>query len=427
MSKYKKVNLINGAKLYFRKNDINSSTIIRVKFPSGAREDGKKPGLAHLTEHMIFTGTPKHTKEELSKINASFGYSNAETNAMNIRFVGEFLPKQLKDYLEYLSEMLTQSLLTKKLLEEEKKIVLQEFKGRTDDHKFLNYHFNNCKLCPLDVYINTVIGKEEAVKSITTSEVRKFIKSYFVANNCTVFLCAPISLNKAKKMLNNLLIKNLPINKNLPKLDKFYFEAQNQKFFQNKFVDINKCYTTINMVYDKPWNDFDFYNKFSLVMYALNMEGYGLHKLLRLDNKLVYFAGAASSIAKNNGMIFFEAESSKDNVNAIITKLGEWIKTFAQNGIDQKTLDVIKDKHKFNIATQIPSPFRYMGKLEAYELKQILENSKKLFKDKMNLTLDELNAMIKEVFSSARFSCSVYGDIKKDALISEKQFNKLYN
>ena len=57
MSRYKKVGLINGAKLYFRKNDINSLSICRVSFSCGAREDGKKPGLAHLSEHMVFTGT----------------------------------------------------------------------------------------------------------------------------------------------------------------------------------------------------------------------------------------------------------------------------------------------------------------------------------------------------------------------------------
>lgn len=427
MNNYKKFTFNNGAKLYFKKNDINDSAIIRVRFACGARMDGKKPGLAHLCEHMVFTGTKQHNKEELSKISASFGYSNAETNISYIRFVGEFLPKQLKDYINYLNEILTQSLLTAKLLEEEKKIVLQEFKGRVDDHKFLNFYFNNSKVCPKDAYLNTVIGKVEAIKSITVSEVKKFVKTYFVANNCTIILSAPISFNKAKKLVSQLLTNNLPINKKLPKFEKFYFEPINQKFFQNKLAKIDKCYTTVNMTFDKRWDDFDFYNKFSFVQYALNMEGYGLHKLLRLDNNLVYYAYGELSLTENNGLLVFATESSKENVNTILTKLGNWLKVFAERGIDQNTLDVIKSKLQFNEATQIPTPNKYLSRMEAYDFNGVLLNPKKQFKKRMQTTLDELNGMIKQVFNSARFSCSVYGDIEKENLITGKQFNKIFN
>ena len=203
LNKYKKIKLNSGATLYYRKNDINTATKVRVEFKCGAQHDGSKPGLAHLCEHMLFAGTSKHSKEEIAKIGTNFGYSNAFTSSLLIGFVGDMVTKQLPMYIDYVAELLSDSLFDKKMLEEEKQIVFQEIKGCTDDHQFLAFNFNEYALTELPVYFNTVLGSEKSLETITSNDLKKFAKKYFVANNCKVYICSPVGLNKVKNIHKN--------------------------------------------------------------------------------------------------------------------------------------------------------------------------------------------------------------------------------
>ena len=61
MGRYKQINLSKGGKLYYVKNNISKSTMVRISFDCGSRVD-TIPGLAHFTEHMFFCRNQNHDK-----------------------------------------------------------------------------------------------------------------------------------------------------------------------------------------------------------------------------------------------------------------------------------------------------------------------------------------------------------------------------
>ena len=97
--RYKKIKLINGATLYYVRNNINSITSIDISFDCGSRCD-TIPGLAHFCEHMFFTGTKKLSKEQISKKYFDFIGVNAFTAKTNIAFTGDILTNEFVDYID---------------------------------------------------------------------------------------------------------------------------------------------------------------------------------------------------------------------------------------------------------------------------------------------------------------------------------------
>ena len=133
--KFKEIVYDNGTHLFYQKNKINGSTVVEIVFDCGSRCDGDKPGLAHFCEHMFFTGTKTEDKKTISKQYFDFINTNAFTNSKTISFVGTIFTKEFKDYLKQVEKMINKSTFSKKAVEEEKQVVLQEIVRDSDNYR----------------------------------------------------------------------------------------------------------------------------------------------------------------------------------------------------------------------------------------------------------------------------------------------------
>ena len=143
MSKYYKFD--SGLIILYENNNINKSTSIEISFDCGSRCDGKLSGLSHFCEHMFFTGTKTENKAEISKQYFDFIKVNAYTNTKEIFFTGEIFTAELKNYLSMVAKMITESTFSKKAVEDEKKVVIQEIVKDNDKYSVLPNPFANDK------------------------------------------------------------------------------------------------------------------------------------------------------------------------------------------------------------------------------------------------------------------------------------------
>ena len=215
---YKIFEYDNGLKLYYAKNNINKSTAVEISFDCGSRCDGDLPGLSHFCEHMFFTGTKTESKAEISKQYFDFIKVNAYTNTKEIFFTGEIFTNELKDYLNMVAKMITQSTFNSKAVEDEKKVVIQEIVKDNDKFAKKSSQFFSYLLLEDEYYKNGVLGSTKSVNKITSKDVKAYIKKYFVNNNCRVYICSPLSFNTVKKMVATCLGDKLKRNEKLPYL-----------------------------------------------------------------------------------------------------------------------------------------------------------------------------------------------------------------
>ena len=423
--KYKQFNLPYGARLMYEKNDINQSTIVDISFLGGASEE-KIPGLAHFTEHMFFSGTDKLSAEEVKKKFFYFSQANAYTTYRDIVFTGGIFTDELAQFLSTVAMVIKDTTFSNEAIENEKKIVIQEINAFKDDNRSNFYNINYSNMYDRDLLNKGVIGNEKSVKSIKQKDILEFVNKYFVANNADIFICTPLSVREVKKLVIENLLNKIKILDDYKKPNMFYLNAVDFNFYKSVYKDIGKIYIGIDFRVKHTIFDIDFFIKEKLISRMINDISYGLTKLLRQDKSLVYYADYTLLYENTGSIVQIITESDKNNANQIIEAVAEYIKGLKEKGFSSEQLEKAKRMIKFARESRIHSPNKYLDKLYNFRIYGKVLDSEYIHKKIMDTTLEECNALINEIFDVSNIGCTLYGDVKKKDIMSEKKFFKLF-
>ena len=426
MGKYKQINLSKGGKLYYVKNNISKSTAVKISFDCGSRVD-TIPGLAHFTEHMFFTGTKDLTRAEINKKYFDFIGVNAATNGYEIWFDGNVFTDEFEEYVKTVAMMITESTFKQKEVDKEIGVVQQEIARKKDKFNILSSNknlFNMTEICSFDHY--GALGTEESVASIKSKDVKNFVKKYFIANNLNVYVTSPMSLNKVKSIIEKQLVSKLSVDEQFKKLPLFIGYVKNEQFKHLESKQIGKNYLFINFKNNYNLYDFKYRAKLSLVLEMMNDIATGVMKLLREERSLVYSSRFYTEIRNDKEyVISFYTECATKNVNPVFETVAEYFEKIAKDGFTEAQLKQAKRTDKYNQDTKEPNSYYELWKLSDFE-----KYGKVLDREIPNLmkgvTLEECNELFKEIFLHNKISYTVYGDIKKEDLISDEKFDELF-
>lgn len=426
MGKYKQISLSKGAKLYYVKNNISKSTMVRICFDCGSRCD-TIPGLAHFTEHMFFTGTKTMTRDEINKKYFDFIGSNAATTSGDIYFDANLFTKEFEEYIKTVATMITESTFKQKEIDKECGIIQQEIARSKDQFGRMAHRNNKLNITGMSYYKDFgSLGTQESVAKIKTRDIKNYVKKYFVSNNCHIFVASQLSARKVKSIIEKHLISKLNFDSNFKALPYYVDYIKNAQFKNHEYKDINKTYIFVNFKHNHSISDFPFRAKATLVCDMINEFSTGIMKLMREEKSLVYSGGFSNYIMNDKeSLTTFSTECDSKNVNAVIETLKEYINNIKQNGFSKSQLKQAKRMHKYNHDTSEPRVGRLMYRLSDFErYGRILKND--ILKITKKVTLEECNETFKEMFFTKDVSMSVYGDIKKEELISDKKFDELF-
>lgn len=309
MNKYKQVNLKHGGKLFYAKNNISKATMIEIAFASGARSE-EIPGLAHFVEHMFFSGTKTKTREEISKKYFDFIGSNAYTNSGEIVFTAQIFTKEFAEYVKTVATMITESTFKQSEVDKECNVIKQEIAGVKDKQSRLSTEFNFYNVSNLKCFEGYgTVGSEESVSTIKSSDIKKFVKKYFVANNVKIYVSTQLSFNKVKQIIAQELISKLNVNEKFKPLPKFYIYNKNKNFLCLKNVPIGKNYISINFGNSHNVYDLKYLVAKVIVFHMLNDMSTGICKPLRLEKSLVYWANVYTMLSNDKeSVVTFNTE-----------------------------------------------------------------------------------------------------------------------
>ena len=186
-----------------------------------AYEKREQAGISHVLEHMVFKGTEKRPKGEVSReVEAAGGYLNAATSYDYTVYITDMPARHWKLGMDVARDMAFHPTLDGKELESEKNVVLSELDMRMKDNP-QGQLFERLLTATLrgTPYERPIIGYPETIKAITVENMRDYIATYYQPRNMLLAVVGNVEpaevLAEAERMFGSYA-NNQPLPQPLP-------------------------------------------------------------------------------------------------------------------------------------------------------------------------------------------------------------------
>lgn len=416
----------SGLTVLYEQNKINKSTSIEVSFDCGARCDDQLPGLSHFCEHMFFTGTNTLTKQEVTKRYYDFINVNAYTTNTSIVFTGNIITSKLSQYLTTVADMICNSTFKNNAVDEERKVIIQEILQYSDNPIRVAEKLFCYDIYGLDYLKDGVLGSVETVNKIQSKDVKKYVKKFFVKNNCTISIVSPISFNRVKSIIKNYFESLLPINKlgKLPYMENVLVPDEKVSMYK---ADISKNYLSLVFKFKQKGPDLKYRVIMGTICNIIDDISDGLTKELRIDNSLIYGMGSDYMINKNNSYLELRTEISSENIKPCIDIIMEYVSNLKNKGFNNEQFTKELEKDEYYWQTKVNNPRNICNELTRYRFYGKFVADRQVHNEIQKLTLDEINLKLKELLHGAKIHAFVYGNASKNQMYTIKQIKRKFN
>jgi predicted Zn-dependent peptidase len=175
-------------------------TAIGLVVSVGSRHDGAHPGLAHMTEHMLFQGTRRLDQLALNRRAAELGGAHdADTGYDDMSVHFEVFNEDVEEALALVADQLFASTVPDERFAKERRVVIDEIRGRAED-PVNALHEQAWRRFFGDPFGHPIAGTARSLRAMRPADVRAFLRRHFVPSRMT--LCAsggvsPLRLRRA--------------------------------------------------------------------------------------------------------------------------------------------------------------------------------------------------------------------------------------
>ena len=191
--------LPNGLQVLLNPDDSKPTTTVNMTYRVGSRHESYgETGMAHLLEHLMFKGSPRHPNvwAEFNKRGFS---ANGSTWYDRTNYFASFAANEdnLKWYLQWQADAMVNSFIARKDLDSEMTVVRNEMEmgendpGRVLMEKTLSamYQWHN--------YGKSTIGARTDVEGVDISRLQAFYKRHYQPDNATLIISGKFDAAKA--------------------------------------------------------------------------------------------------------------------------------------------------------------------------------------------------------------------------------------
>ena len=200
----------NGAKVLFVASSELPMVDMRIVFDAGGAKDSELPGVALLTSGMLSEGTGELDATQIAKhfedLGARFGANSyRDMSVISLRSLSD--KELLTPALDMMSRVITEPSFPNDSFERERKRMLigiqssKESIGDVTNKAFYKALYGD------HPYASPTIGTEETVSALKRSDLQKFHKRYFVANNAVIAIMGDVNRKEAEDMADKLVAK----------------------------------------------------------------------------------------------------------------------------------------------------------------------------------------------------------------------------
>jgi len=179
--------LPNGIRVATQKTFDETATV-GVWIDAGSRYETKETnGAAHFLEHMAFKGTKRRSREQLEKEIENMGaHLNAYTAREQTVYYAKAFKEDTKQAMDILGDILLNSTLEDRAIQEEKGVILREMKEVEKSHEeviFDRLHQTAFRDCALGY---TILGPEENIRGMKREHLTDYIKKNYTADRMVI-------------------------------------------------------------------------------------------------------------------------------------------------------------------------------------------------------------------------------------------------
>jgi len=387
-----KKELSNGLTFIYQKDESSEITVLYLFVRGGKRvEPQEKRGLSYLTTRLtIEIPDQKKAQDLMSQASRVSMSSKGDYSFIRIACLSE----SLEDTLKTMSKIITDPLFSGIRINYVKE-TMENRKKREEDNALLLAHEAYIKTFLADkAYGGSVLGSEESLKKIKKKDVENFYKTYFQTPNMILVVCSDLEEGRILKICSDYFGKFM---EETPPP----FEAGSAVIETEKEVFIEKESKQAVVSFGFPLLSLSKRN-FALTYLLETLLGGGIGSRLwplRSEEKLAYNVGSRTTQLKEGGVIEAFLETDKEKQKEALEALDKTIEDLYAEGVTEEELRVTKIQSKasfLRLNETKESRTLNLGMFEVQGLGYKFVNG--FFQEIEEITLEEMNAYIKETF-----------------------------
>lgn len=403
-----------------------NSVAVYLAVGAGPRYETKgTAGLAHFLEHMLFEGTRKwsSSKEVAEFIERVGGRTGAWTDKEYVTYSVKIQKQHLELGLQFLSEILFNSLLAPKAIEKEKKIVVEELYRKIDNpvwetwDQWFEYTWGKNQSLG-----RSIIGNTATITNITASKLKNYLNRFYHPANMAVAIIGNFKPKIAKKLVEQYFGINpqkttfpIPRARFTPRKAPLEIVRTNTKQCQLIFATVTNI-------------SFNHHDRYGIILLAdILGGGFGA----RLFHKLVYEANLAYTLETSNfffsdtGFFYIQGSLQTKNLPSALEIIISELQRLKSIKITPSELRMAKERTKAKLTFDYETP-DYLANL--YAAQQLLEKKitspQKMIKELESVTADDIQKIAKFYLNRRRISLLIRGPMDQKA---SKQLENILN
>ncbi|OGG07737.1 hypothetical protein A2872_02115 [Candidatus Gottesmanbacteria bacterium RIFCSPHIGHO2_01_FULL_42_12] len=411
---FQKTVLDNGVRVVTVPMNSVQSAAALVMVKTGSRYEVKKTnGISHVLEHMALKRTNNYpNKFQIDTLLDSIGSShNAFTSKEYTGFYVKAESRHLELILNILSGVVTDPLLDKDDLENEKKTIIEEINMYEDQPQAKVGELYEELLFAPNPLGWPIAGTRETVAALSREDIMGYIKNKYAAQNLVVGVAGNITaltssqLNRyfeGIKIGEKSQFENLKVEQDRPK----------SLIFDKKTDQAHLCLGVRGYNIAHP-------DRYALSLLSIILGGNSSSRMfieIREKRGLAYYVGSGAEEFADVGYFVTQAGLRIDSVpDAIKVMLGEFDK-IKNEKISDEELRRAKDYWRGKMALSLEDSFRVASFYASSELlEDKIETPEEIMKKVDAVTTTDIQRVAKDIFVNGKLNLAVIGPFKDSA------------
>jgi zinc protease len=196
--------LANGLRVLLFPDQTKQTITVNVTYLVGSRhENYGETGMAHLLEHLVFKGTPRHP-DIPTELSAHGARPNGTTSWDRTNYFETFAASEenLRWALDMESDRMVNSFIAKKDLDSEMTVVRNEYESGENNPVQVLFKRLFAVAYDWHNYGNTPIGARSDIEGVPIENLQAFYKRYYQPDNAIVLVAGKIDEAATLKMVN---------------------------------------------------------------------------------------------------------------------------------------------------------------------------------------------------------------------------------
>ncbi|HPS64363.1 MAG TPA: pitrilysin family protein [Ignavibacteria bacterium] len=360
--------LENGLRVVLSKNDRIPLCMISMGFKVGSKNEREgEHGIAHLIEHLMFSGSENVPQGEFDVLLSDKG---GESNAYTSHDMTDFqmiIPSNALEFAMWLdSDRYVKFGFSDESIEIQKNVVLEEKLQHVDNSPYGSVEEESSKrLFSDEGYKNTVIGIESDIRNVTPAVLKKFYEKYYNASNAVLTVTGDIDYLRTKALIEKYY-GDMPSGE---KSNYSFMENEiSSEIIFNRKDNVNLSGEFIYYKIPRPGSD-EFYAGMVLSGILTSGESSRLYKDLVIDKKLCNDIESFTLGLEYKGIFSIETYINKGaDENLARIAIDKVLEEIRSGKITDEEIESIKNKLELGTCFALQTNWNTADRLTKYKL-----------------------------------------------------------